>query len=541
MTFNSSGPSPTSLPAWHELLNLKESILEQNILELFNKNPARSKQLSIQHDELFLDYSKNLVNDQVMSSLLALADQSALSDHTKAIFAGELVNTTEQKAALHTALRGKAEDNYVLNGTPVHEQVKQALSQVSSISDQIRQGKWLGSTGKAVTDVIHLGVGGSELGPRMACQALQAYAHPDLKIHFVSNADGAEILTTVKSLNPETTLIIIASKSFTTEETMLNAHSAINWLEANLGLSEAQSSTHVIGITANRENALAFGIDPSQILEFQEWVGGRYSLWSSIGLPIAISIGYKNFEAMLDGAREMDIHFKTTPFERNMPVILALLGIWYSNFLNAQTIAVIPYCERLTLLPDYLQQLDMESNGKSVSLNGEPVNYTTAPILWGQTGTDGQHAFFQLLHQGSHLVPIDFIATINDPLSDEKHHNFLLNNLLAQAAALMTGRGDKSTPTHKLYPGNKPSNILLMNELSPKNFGALIALYEHKVFVQGSIWNINSYDQWGVELGKQLTHKLTSDGNVSIKEFDGSTQQLSEYIYQHTMLSSDNS
>jgi glucose-6-phosphate isomerase len=540
LTYDSLGPSPTSLPAWRELLNLKEPILQQSILELFKNDPARSKKLSIQHNELFLDYSKNLVDDQVMASLLALANQSDLSAHTEAMFAGELVNTTEQRAALHPALRGKAEDNYSLNGMPVHEQIEQALSQVSSISDQIRQGKWFGTTGKAMTDVIHLGVGGSELGPRMACQALQAYAHPDIKIHFVSNADGAEILSTLKGLNPETTLIIIASKSFTTEETMLNAQSALNWLEASLGLSHLQSSTHVIGVTANRENALAFGIAPSQILEFQEWVGGRYSLWSSIGLSIAICIGYTNFESILSGAREMDIHFKTTPFETNIPVILALLGIWYSNFLNAQTVAVIPYCERLTLLPDYLQQLDMESNGKSVSRNDQPLDYSTAPILWGQTGTDGQHAFFQLLHQGSHLVPIDFIAAINDPLSNEKHHNFLLNNLLAQASALMIGQGDEGRAAHKIYPGNKPSNILLMNELSPKNFGALIALYEHKVFVQGSIWNINSYDQWGVELGKQMTRKLLSNDSALIKAFDPSTRQLSEHIHQNTLPSSDN-
>jgi glucose-6-phosphate isomerase len=540
LIFNSSGSSPTGLPAWNELLKLKESIRNQSISKLFNKNPARSEQFSIQHGELFLDYSKNLINDQVMSSLLSLADQSNLSAHTKAMFAGEPINTTEQRAALHAALRGEAEDNYTHNGIPVHPLIAKELERVSSISDQIRQGVWLGSTGKTITDVIHLGVGGSELGPRMACQALKAYAHPSIKIHFVSNADGAEILTTIQSLNPETTLIIIASKSFETEETMLNADSAISWLEERLGLPQAQSSTHVIGITAKRENALAFGIDSSRILEFQEWVGGRYSLWSSIGLPIAISLGFTNFDAILHGAREMDIHFKTTPFKRNMPVILALLGIWYSNFLNAQTIAVIPYCERLTLLPDYLQQLDMESNGKSVSLNGDPTNHTTAPILWGQTGTDGQHAFFQLLHQGSHLVPIDFIAAVNDPLSNEKHHNFLLNNLLAQAAALMTGKGTEDTPTHKLYPGNKPSNILLMDELSPKNFGALVALYEHKVFVQGSIWNINSYDQWGVVLGKQLTHKLTSEDDESIKEFDGSTQRLSEYIRTHTVMTKNN-
>jgi glucose-6-phosphate isomerase len=533
------GTSPTSLPAWHELEKLKKGLLEQSMLELFHQNPARSTQLSIQHDELFLDYSKNLVDENVMTALLDLANQSSLKTHTEAMFDGQPINTSEHKAALHPALRGKPEDNYHLNGVPVHEQVEQALKRVSSISEKIRQGRWLGSTGKAITDVIQLGVGGSELGPRIACQALQAYAHPNIKIHFVSNADGAEILSTVKGLNAETTLIIIASKSFTTEETMLNARSALSWLESSLGLSDAQSTTHVFGVTANVENARSFGIAAPQILEFEEWVGGRYSLWSSIGLCISISIGYDNFKAMLSGARDMDIHFRTAPFESNMPVILALLGIWYNNFLNAQTIAIIPYCERLTLLPAYLQQLDMESNGKSISLNDQPLDYATAPILWGQTGTDSQHAFFQLLHQGSHLVPIDFIAAINDPLSNRAHHRFLLNNLLAQAAALMTGKKGKNTPAYKVYRGNKPSNMLLMNELSPKNFGALIALYEHKVFVQGSIWNINSYDQWGVELGKQMTRELMSDGSLGIEAFDSSTQQLSKYIHHHTQPSTD--
>jgi glucose-6-phosphate isomerase len=531
---NSFGVSPKTLPAWKELEELAKTIENKSIVELFNEDTLRSQRLSIQHDELFLDYSKNLVDDQVLSSLFSLANQSLLKSHRAAMLNGEPINTTEQRAVLHMALRGKEEDNYRYNDEPVHEQVELALNQMSAISHQVREGTWLGSTGKAITDVIHLGVGGSDLGPRMACQALRAYGHNVINLHFVSNADGAEILSTIKDLNPETTLIIIVSKSFSTQETMLNANTALKWLQSSLEIPEPQASPHVIGVTANRINAEEYGVDRSRVLEFQDWVGGRFSLWSSVGLSVSIYIGHDNFKDMLDGAREMDIHFKTAPLEQNMPVILALLGIWYNNFLHARTQAVIPYCERMTLLPAYLQQLEMESNGKSTSLDNKPLDYATAPIIWGQTGTDAQHAFFQLLHQGTHYSPLDLIGFINDPLSNQEHHSFLLNNLIAQAAALMKGKSEAGIPTHKIYKGNKPSNILLVNELSPKNFGAIIALYEHKVFVQGSIWNINSYDQWGVELGKTMTSELLTDNSSNIEIFDNSTQQLSEHIKRYT-------
>ncbi|MDA7850145.1 glucose-6-phosphate isomerase, partial [Porticoccaceae bacterium] len=391
-----------------------------------------------------------------------------------------------------------------------------------------------GSTGKSITDIVNIGIGGSDLGPKLACNGLSEFAHPDINIHFISNVDGAEILTTLAKLNPETTLITVASKTFTTQETLLNAKTAISWFEKKLGLSSAQSSPHFIALTANRDNAVSYGIPESQILEFAEWVGGRYSLWSSIGLSIAISIGFERFSDMLAGAREMDLHFRTAPIDQNMPIIMAVLGIWYTNFLNAQSSAVIPYCERLLLLPSYLQQLDMESNGKSTTLEGEPVSYNTGPILWGQTGTNGQHAFFQLLHQGTRLVPIDFIAAVNDNLSNKEHHRVLLGNMLGQSSALMMGQPAPKNQPYRFYEGNKPSNTLLMNSLSAKNFGALLALYEHKVFVQGSLWNINSFDQWGVELGKKMANELLnaerSEGNL-----DPSTKRLFNYIDNNSL------
>jgi glucose-6-phosphate isomerase len=397
------------------------------------------------------------------------------------------------------------------------------------VSEKIRNGQWQGSTGKKITDVINIGIGGSDLGPKLACNGLNEFAHPEIKLHFISNVDGAEILTTLAKLNPETTLVALASKTFTTQETLLNAKTAIHWFEQTLGLAQAQTSSHFIGLTANKANAVAYGIPESQILEFAEWVGGRYSLWSSIGLSIAISIGFDGFVEMLRGAREMDIHFQQAPLDQNMPVIMALLGIWYSNFMGAQSSAVIPYCERLLLLPSYLQQLDMESNGKATTLQGKATEYDTGPIIWGQTGTNGQHAFFQLLHQGTRLVPIDFIAAVKDALSNEEHHRVLLGNMLGQSAALMTGQPAPEAEQHRYYPGNKPSNTLLMDRLSPKNFGALIALYEHKVFVQGSIWNINCFDQWGVELGKKMANRLLDD-NLDRTTLDPSSQSLFEHI-----------
>lgn len=528
--------TPTTTSAWKSLEQQAEKAQHQNISGFFDQNPSRSSQMSVQCGEILLDYSKNLVSDETWQALLELANQSPLEQHRAAMFSGEKVNTTEGRAVLHGALRAEIGDQRVASAAVESDQrvtlVKQQLVDVELVSEKIRSGQWLGSTGKAITDVVNIGIGGSDLGPKLACSALQEFAHPDIKLHFISNVDGAEILTTLKKLNPETTLVALASKTFTTHETLLNAKTARNWFAETLGLENAQSTRHFVGLTANRANALAYGIPADQILEFAEWVGGRYSLWSSIGLSIAISIGFEKFVEMLAGAREMDLHFQQAPLAENMPVIMALLGIWYSNFLGAQSTAVIPYCERLLLLPSYLQQLDMESNGKSTTLNGDSIDYQTGAILWGQTGTNGQHAFFQLLHQGTRMVPVDFIAAAVDNLSNEEHHRVLLGNMLAQASALMCGQDAPDGEPYRYYPGNKPSNTLLLDTLSPKNFGALIALYEHKVFVQGSIWNINSFDQWGVELGKKMANQLLASDNSGQAELDPSTTALFAHIKQ---------
>ena len=533
MANNHFDVNPTTLPAWQELTKHASSLKKKRIEALFAEDKLRNSNFSIKHKGFLLDYSKNLVTEEVLLSLFSLADQALLKDHTAAFFAGEKINTSEKKSAVHMALRGHKKDNYRSEGKPIYEQIAYSLSKVKDISSKVRNGTWLGSTGRAITDVIHIGVGGSDLGPRMACQALRAHAHESINIHFVSNADGSEILAITRMLDPETTLVIITSKSFSTLEAMLNAGTAMRWLQKSLGLKSPQSSTHVIAVTSSKQKAASYGIDPSRILEFEEWVGGRFSLWSSVGLSVSIYIGHDNFTHMLDGAREMDIHFNTAPYEHNLPVMLALIGIWNNNFLDAHTCAVIPYCERLSLLPAYLQQLEMESNGKSVSINNKTLEYRTSPIIWGKTGSDAQHAFFQLLHQGSHLVPVNFIGFINDTTSNKQHHDFLLGNLIAQSSALMTGRSDEKLPAYKTQPGNNPSNVLLIDELTPSNFGALIALYEHKTFIQGSIWNINSFDQWGVELGKEMTEKLL-DTNKGLESSDASAQYLASYIQERT-------
>jgi|TARA_B110000908_G_scaffold43892_1_gene53350 glucose-6-phosphate isomerase len=525
--------NPTTLPAWQELIKHASSLKKKRIEALFAEDKLRNSNFSIKQKNFFLDYSKNLITKEVLLSLLSLADQALLKDHTTAFFAGEKINTSEKKPAVHMALRGHKKDNYRSEGKPIYEQIAYSLSKVKDISSKVRNGTWLGSTGRAITDVIHIGVGGSDLGPKMACQALRTHAHESINIHFISNADGSEILATTSILDPETTLVIIASKSFSTLETILNASTTMQWLQKSLGLKNPQSSTHVIAVTASKQKAASYGIDPSRILEFEEWVGGRFSLWSSIGLSVSIYIGHDNFTDMLDGAREMDIHFNTAPYEHNLPVMLALIGIWNNNFLDAHTCAVIPYCERLSLFPEYLQQLEMESNGKSVSLNNKPLGYATSPIVWGKTGSDAQHAFFQLLHQGSHLIPVNFIGFINDKTSNKKHHDFLLGNLIAQSSALMIGRSNEELPMYQRQPGNNPSNMLLIDELTPSSFGALIALYEHKTFIQGSIWNINSFDQWGVELGKEMTENLL-DTNKSLEFTDTSAQYLALYMKEHT-------
>ena len=530
---NDKSYSPSSTAAWSALHSKASDTKEARITDLFATDPQRVNKFSLSVGDLFLDFSKNLVSDSVWSALLALAKQSPLESHRSAMFSGQPINNTEGRAVLHAALRAELTDAKTDEEKARITQVKEQLQAVKQASDKIRAGQWLGSTGIAITDVVNIGIGGSDLGPKLACAALEEYSHQDISLHFISNVDGAEILTTLKKLNPETTLVALASKTFTTQETLLNAKTAIDWFKEKLGLENAQSTSHFVGLTANPDNAKAYGIPDDQILAFADWVGGRYSLWSSIGLSIAISIGFEQFEQMLAGAREMDIHFQQAPLERNMPVIMALLGIWYSNFLNIESTAVIPYCERLLLLPSYLQQLDMESNGKATQRNGEPVDYETGAILWGQTGTNGQHAFFQLLHQGTRTVPIDFIAAAKDNLSNAEHHPVLLGNMLAQSAALMTGQAAPEGQQHRFYPGNKPSNTLLLKELSPKNFGALIALYEHKVFVQGSIWNINSFDQWGVELGKKMANEFLA-GDLETADFDPSTQALFAFIEENS-------
>ena len=534
---NNASYNPANTAAWNRLLELASETLSSDkgiaINQLFQEDSQRFEKYSLKTGELKLDFSKNLVNDDIWEQLINLAQQSPLETHRAAMFAGEKINNTEDRAVLHAALRSTESDALSAEEKARAEQVERQLQAVKAVSEEIRSGSWTGSTGKPITDIINIGIGGSDLGPKMACTALEEYAHERINVHFISNVDGAQILSTLKKLDPETTIVSIASKTFTTQETMLNAKTAIQWFKDNLGLENPKNSAHFIGLTANPEAAINYGIPKNQILEFSDWVGGRYSLWSSIGLSIAISIGFENFKQMLNGAREMDLHFQQAPLEKNMPVILALLGIWYSNFLNAQSIAIIPYCERLLLLPSYLQQLDMESNGKSTSLQGESVSYNTGPILWVQTGTNGQHAFFQLLHQGTRLAPIDFIAAVKDNLSNPEHHQVLLGNMLAQSSALMEGQAAPEGEQHRYYPGNKPSNTLLLNELSPKNFGALIALYENKVFVQGSIWNINSFDQWGVELGKKMANSLLDQGS-SASNLDASTKALYDYIDQNS-------
>ena len=530
---NDKSYSPSSTAAWSALHSKASDTKEARITDLFATDPQRVNKFSLSVGDLFLDFSKNLVSDSVWSALLALAEQSPLESHRSAMFSGQPINNTEGRAVLHAALRAELTDAKTDEEKARITQVKEQLQAVKQASDKIRAGQWLGSTGKAITDVVNIGIGGSDLGPKLACSALEEFSHPHIQVHFVANVDGAEILSTLKKLNPETTLVTLASKTFTTQETLLNAKTAIHWFEKTLGLKDAQTSRHFIGLTANTANALAYGLPADQILEFAEWVGGRYSLWSSIGLSIAISIGFEQFSNLLSGAREMDLHFKQAPMAQNMPIILALVGIWYSNFLDTETIAVIPYCERLLLLPAYLQQLDMESNGKSTTMNGQPVDYHTGPILWGQSGTNGQHAFFQLLHQGTRQVPIDFIAATKDGLSNPEHHRVLLGNMLAQSAAFMTGQAAPEGQQHRYYAGNKPSNTLLLNELSAKNLGALIALYEHKVFVQGSIWNINSFDQWGVELGKKMANELL-DQQATKSGFDPSTELLFKHIAENS-------
>src|SRR5690554_2699835 len=465
--------NPTRTRAWQELAALAAQGRDNPIAGYFRVDRDRAQRYSLRCGELFLDYSKNRVDDEVLGKLLALAAEMRLPAAVRAMFDGDNVNVTERRPALHMALRG-ASDPLGRGSADWAGAVAGELEKMRDLSEQVRSGAFRGATGMAITDVINIGIGGSDMGPKMVCRALREYGHPGIRCHFIANVDGAEIHSLLAGLDPQSTLVIVASKSFTTQETRLNTETTLAWFENTLGLPRSEVLRHFIGITENVPLAREFGLVDPQIFKMWDWVGGRYSLWSSIGLVIAISIGFDGFDQLLAGAAAMDRHFYTAPLAENMPVMLALLGIWYRNFLGAETQAVVPYCQRLGDFIGHLQQLDMESCGKSVSVDGEAVGYATGTVIWGQTGTNGQHSFFQLIHQGTHLIPVDFIGVIADPLSDPAHHRPLLSHMLAQAAALMEGRSGEDLPAAQYQPGNRPSNVLLLDRLTPYNLGSLI-------------------------------------------------------------------
>ena len=512
--------------------------------DLFSQDPERFHKFSLRFNGILVDYSKNRVTEETMRLLIGLAEEVELNDAIEKMFTGDIINETENRAVLHVALRNRKNTPIYVDGKDVMPQVNEVLKKIKSFSGQIISGVWKGYTGKKITDLVNIGIGGSNLGPLMVTECLRPYAQKGLAVHFVSNVDGTHLTETLKRAHPETTLFMIASKTFTTQETMTNAFSARDWF-----LSHAKDHRHIakhfVALSSNMEKVKAFGIDENNVFVFWDWVGGRYSLWSAVGLSIACYLGYKNFAELLGGAFEMDCHFRETAFEKNIPVILALLGIWYNNFFRAETEAIIPYDQYMRRFPAYLQQGIMESNGKSVDRAAEKVTYQTGPIIWGEPGTDGQHAFFQLIHQGTRLIPADFLAPVvsHNPLG--KHHRILLSNFFAQPEALMKGKtkkevieelkkeGKTSEEIKKLWPyrvleGNKPTNSILFQKLTPRVLGSLIALYEHKIFVQGVIWNIFSFDQWGVELGKQLSQKILPEleDNKPVISHDSSTNGL---------------
>ncbi len=537
-------PSPTQLPAWRALQQHYQAIRDIHMRDLFAADPQRFQRFSVQFEDLLLDYSKNRITQETMALLIDLARQAGLADAIEAMFQGKKINVTEHRAVLHVALRNRSNHPIWVDGQDVMPKVNGVLARMRRFSEAVRSGQWRGFSGKPITDVVNIGIGGSDLGPRMVVRALTPYHHPRLRVHFVSNVDGTDIAETLATLNPETTLFLIASKTFTTQETMTNAHTARDWFM--LAARDASAiAKHFVAMSTHRERVMAFGIDPENMFEFWDWVGGRYSLWSAIGLSIALAVGFDQFEALLAGAHAMDQHFRTAAFEENIPVILGLLGVWYNNFFGAETHAVLPYDQTLELLPAHLQQLDMESNGKSVTLDGQWVDYQTGPILWGRPGTNGQHAFYQLIHQGTKLIPADFLAPAQSHHPIGRHHDILIANFLAQTEALMKGKTEEEVRAElqaqgipedqlallapaKTFPGNRPTNSMLFKKLTPRTLGSLIAMYEHKVFVQGVIWRINSFDQMGVELGKVLAKAILPEleGPEPVHTHDSSTNGL---------------
>lgn len=536
--------NPTQTQAWKKLSTHHQQMKAVHMKELFKDDPDRFQHFSTQFEDILLDYSKNRITQETLDLLLELAKESKLQDAITAMFSGEHINQTEDRAVLHTALRNQSGKSVKVDGQDVMPEVNEVLQRMKHFSEQLISGAWKGYSGKAITDIVNIGIGGSDLGPVMVTEALKHYQVPNIKAHFVSNVDGTHIAETLKDLNPESTLFIIASKTFTTQETMTNADSAKGWFLKEGGNQDAVKK-HFIALSTNKEKVEAFGIDADNMFPFWDWVGGRYSLWSAIGMPIACTIGFDRFEELLAGAHAMDQHFQQTSFEENIPVILALIGIWYNNFFGAESEAILPYDQYMHRFPAYFQQGNMESNGKYVDRNGQPADYQTGPIIWGEPGTNGQHAFYQLIHQGTKLIPCDFLApaqTLN-PVSD--HHEKLLANFFAQPQALMNGKTEeevkaelekqglsqeeieKLTP-YKVFEGNRPTNSILFKKLTPRTLGTLIAMYEHKIFVQGVIWNIFSFDQWGVELGKQLAKNILPEleSESKVDSHDASTNGL---------------
>ena len=533
----------SELPAWRQLWPHYEEMKSVHMRDLFAQDPDRARRYWLEVGGLILDYAKNRITDQTLNGLFELARESGLPEKMRAMFAGEKINNTENRAALHIALRNRADTPIYVDGENVMPKVNSVLRHMGRFARAVRNGDWTGYTGQAITDIVNIGIGGSDQGPLMMCTALQTYGHPRMNMHFVSNVDGTQLRGVLEQVRPETTLFIIASKTFTTQETLTNAHTARDWfLRAG---REEDIAKHFVAVSTNKEAVSAFGIDTANMFEFWNWVGGRYSLWSAIGLPIMIYLGEENFIAMLEGAHLMDQHFINAPFEQNMPVLLGMIGIWYINYFGCGSHVIAPYDQHLHHLPRFIQQLDMESNGKQTACDGTPVGTDTGPIIWGETGINGQHAFFQLLHQGTHITPIDLIASLEKRSNLPGHHEILLSNVFAQAEAFMRGKtaeevraelqaqgmdGEKieKLVPHKTFSGNRPTNILLLDKIDPRNMGSLIALYEHKVFVQGVVWGINSFDQWGVELGKQLAQTILAEltGEIPPQPHDASTERL---------------
>ncbi len=529
---------------WAEVKSLQMS-------DLFHQSPERTEQMSIRQCGIMLDYSKNRITSKSMNLLLDLARATDMDGWRRRMFSGERLNITENRAVLHVALRNRSNQSIWFDGEDVMPGINAVLQKMEAFSDSVRSGDWKGYTGKPIRDVVNIGIGGSNLGPLMVCEALKPYQQPGLRMHFVSNVDATHIVETISALDPETTLFIIASKTFTTQETLTNAHTARKWLLAQLHDEEAVAR-HFVAVSTNGDLVSEFGIDTDNMFEFWDWVGGRYSLWSAIGLPIAIAIGMRNFYQLLQGAHEMDQHFLHADLSENMPVIMALLGIWYIDFADMRTHAILPYDQYLRYLPDYLQQADMESNGKYVTRFGRPVEYPTGPVIWGTAGTDGQHAYYQLIHQGTQIIPCDFIIPVNSHNETGDHHEKLFANCLAQSEALMRGKTRTQAREemeasgldperivdllpHRIFPGNRPSNTLLVDKITPSRLGSLIALYEHKIFTQGVIWRVNSFDQWGVELGKQLAGVILSEllDEQQTSDHDCSTSGLITYFRRH--------